>query len=452
VAVIVALVIVQLALPSFNQLVGKTDRLNLFTDFKTIPLLLLFTLVVGALAGGYPAIFLSRFHPVETLKGLRQKNKTSLRNVLVVGQFAISIAMIIGVMVIRSQLNYMQHKSLGIKTEQLITIINGSSLGNKLQAFRQELLKNPAITSVTNSSLIFASGVPESSYTLENQKNASPVHAAFLDVDESFATTLGIDLREGRFFGASMPTDSNAVVINETAAKNFAPAVKSIIGSRITMLANDSRAYRIIGVTKDFNFESLHQKVKPLVLHLDRIRQAATYITIKFTGNNPSSVWNYIEPIWDKMNASEKANAGFLPDTINNLYSNEKKFSVLSTVLSALGIFVACLGLYGLAMFITEQRKKEIGIRKVLGAGVGEIITTISKQFVLWIIIANGIAWPVAYIVLQNWLQNFAYSLQPAWWMFAGAGAITLTIALITISSLSVKAAMANPVESLKAE
>ncbi|HZZ74707.1 MAG TPA: ABC transporter permease, partial [Puia sp.] len=454
VAVIVALVIVQLALPSFNQLVGKTDRLNLFTDFKTIPLLLLFTLVVGALAGGYPAIFLSRFHPVETLKGLRQKNKTSLRNMLVVGQFAISIAMIIGVMVIRSQLNYMQHKSLGIKTDQLITITNGSSLGNQLEAFRQELLKNPAIISVTNSSLIFASGVPESSYMLENQTNAEPVHAAFLDVDESFVTTFGIDLREGRFFNASMPTDSNAVVINETAAKNFAPGVKSITGRRITMLSSNSipRAYRIIGVTKDFNFESLHQKVKPLVLHLDRIRQAATYITIKFTGNNPSFVWKYIEPVWDKMNASEKANAGFLPDTIDHLYNNEKKVSVLSTILSALGIFVACLGLYGLAMFITEQRKKEIGIRKVLGAGIGEIITTISKQFVLWITIANGIAWPVAYLVLQKWLQNFAYSMQPAWWMFAGAGAITLVIALITISSLSVKAATANPVTSLRSE
>jgi putative ABC transport system permease protein len=452
VAVIVALVIVQLALPWFDQLVGKTDRLNLFTDFKTIPLLLLFTFLVGALAGGYPAIFLSRFHPVDTLKGLRQKNKTSLRNILVVGQFAISIAMMIGVMVIRNQINYMQHKSLGIKTDRLITIINGSSLGNQLRAFSQELLKNPAITSVTNSSLIFAAGVPESSYTLENQTNAGPVHAAFLDVDESFATTFGIDLREGRFFDASMPTDSNAVVINETAARNFAPAEKSIIGRRITMLSNDLRAYRIIGVTKDFNFESLHQKVKPLVLHLDRVRQASTYISIKFTGNNPSLVWSYIEPVWDKMNASEKANAGFFTDRISTLYNNEEKVSVLSTILSALGIIVACLGLYGLAMFITEQRKKEIGIRKVLGAGVGEIITTISKQFVLWIVIANGIAWPVAWIVLQKWLQNFAYNVQPAWWMFAGAGAITLTIALITISSLSVKAATANPVTSLRSE
>ncbi|HEX4850717.1 MAG TPA: FtsX-like permease family protein, partial [Puia sp.] len=231
-----------------------------------------------------------------------------------------------------------------------------------------------------------------------------------------------------------------------------APAAKSIIGRRITMLSNDSRVYRIIGVTKDFNFESLHQKVKPLVLHLEKVQQASTYITIQFTGNDESSVRAYVEQVWDKMNVSEKANAGFLMDRIDNLYNNEKKVSVLSTILSVLGIIVACLGLYGLAMFITEQRKKEIGIRKVLGARVGEIITTISKQFVLWIIIANLIAWPVAYIILHRWLQNFAYSMQPSWWMFAGAGVITLAIALVTISSLSVKAAMANPVKSLKTE
>jgi putative ABC transport system permease protein len=453
-AVMIALCVVQIALPWFNQIIGKTASVSLFGNFWAIPLLLLFTFTVGLFAGSYPAIFLSHFQPVETLKGLQQKNKSSLHNIIVVSQFAISIAMIIGMMAVRSQLNYMQHRNLGIKPDQLITITNGASLGNKLQVFRHQLLKNPSIRYVTNSSLMFASGVPESAYTNENQTNAGPVHAAYLDVDESFIPTFGIQLKEGRFFDPSLPTDSSTVVINETAEKNFSPNLKSLIGHRIIMLSNDSvpRTFSIIGITKDFNFESLHQKIKPVVLHFDKVEQAASYITVKYTGNNPESIRTYIEGAWNKMNATEKANSNFLNDTIDSLYNSEKKISMLSTVLSALGIFVACLGLFGLAMFITEQRRKEIGIRKVLGASVAEVTATISKQFVFWVLLANLIAWPVAYFILRKWLQNFAYNIEPAWWMFADAGAITLLIASATISSLSIKAAMANPVKSLRTE
>jgi putative ABC transport system permease protein len=455
ISVLIALCIVYAALPWFNQLIGKTASLNLFENIRTIPLLVLFTVAVGIFAGSYPAIFLSAFQPVDTLKGLKRKNKTTLRSILVISQFAISIAMIIGMMAVKSQLNYMQHKNLGIKPDQLITITNGATLGNKLQAFKQELLKNPAITSVTNSSLIFASGVPESAYSYENQtKTEPPLHAAYLDIDDSFIKTFGIELKEGRFFDPSMLTDSNAVVINETAAKDFAPNVKSITGHRITMLSNRTipMIFRIIGVTNDFNFESLHQKVKPLVLHLNKVEQASTYITVRFSGNNPESIRTNIEGTWNKVNSIEKANCSFLNDTIENLYSSEKQISTLSTILSILGILVACLGLFGLAMFVTEQRRKEIGIRKILGAGVAEITATISKQFVIWISIANLIAWPVAYFILYKWLQNFAYNIKPAWWMFAGAGFITLFIALATISILSVKAARANLVKSLRTE
>jgi len=318
----------------------------------------------------------------------------------------------------------------------------------------RELLKNPAIASVTNSSLIFAAGVPESVYTYENQTNDDPVHAAYLDVDEYFVPTLGIEMKEGRFFDASMPTDSSAVVINETAARDFAPDIKSILGHHITMLSNDSvpRVYRIIGVTKDFNFESLHQVVKPLVLHLNKVQQASTYITIKYKGNDAANARKYVEATWNRLLSVEKCNFSFLNDRIDNLYSSERKVSALSTVLSALGVLVACLGLLGLAMFVTEQRKKEIGIRKVLGASVTEVIATISRQFVFWILIANLIAWPVAYMVLHSWLQNFAYHVSPAWWMFGAAGMITLLIALITIGTQSIKAAIANPVKSLRTE
>jgi putative ABC transport system permease protein len=454
IAVLAAIIIVIATLPWFNQLTGKTVKLGFFDTAFSLPLLLAFTIFVGIFAGSYPAIFLSAFQPVETLKGLHQKNKTSLRSVLVVSQFAISIALIIGMMAVRSQLNFMQKKDLGIKPQQLITIINGASLGNKLQVFRQELLKNPAVVSVTNSSLMFAAGVPESVYTYENQTSTDPLHAAFLDVDEYFVPTFGIKMKEGRFFDASMHTDSSAVVINETAARDFAPRMKSIIGHHITMLSNDSvrRVYRIVGVTKDFNFESMHQLVKPLVLHLGGVRQASTYITIKYNGADAANARNYIDGTWNRMQSFEKCNFNFLNDRIANLYSSEKKVSELSTVLSALGVLVACLGLLGLAMFVTEQRKKEIGIRKVLGAGITQVAATISRQFVFWILLANLVAWPVAYMILRRWLQNFAYHVSPQWWMFCAAGGLTLLIALITIGTQSIKAALANPVKSLRME
>ena len=454
IAVLAAVIIVKATLPAFNQLTGKTVELNFFDNAFSLPLLLAFTIFVGIFAGSYPAIFLSAFQPVETLKGLHQKNKASLRSVLVVSQFAISIALIIGMMAVRSQLNFMQKKDLGIKSQQLITIINGSSLGNKLPVFRRELLKNPAIASVTNSSVMFAPGVPESVYTYENQTNTDPLHAAFLDVDEYFVPTFGIKMKEGRFFDAPMPTDSSAVVINETAARDFAPGIKSIIGHRITMLSNDSlrRVYRIVGVTKDFNFESMHQLVKPLVLHLSGIRQASTYITIKYNGADAANTRNYIEGTWDRMHSFEKCNFSFLNDRIANLYNSEKKVSELSTLLSALGVLVACLGLLGLAMFVTEQRKKEIGIRKVLGAGVAQVTATITRQFVFWILLSNLVAWPVAYLILHRWLQNFAYHISPEWWMFCAGGGLTLLIAFITIGSQSIKAALANPVKSLRME
>jgi putative ABC transport system permease protein len=454
IAVIAAVIIVKATLPAFNQLTGKTVELNFFDNAFKLPLLLAFTIFVGIFAGSYPAIFLSAFQPVETLKGMHQKNKASLRSVLVVSQFAISIALLTGMMTVRSQLNFMQKKDLGIKPQQLITIINGSSLGNKLQVFRQELLKNPAVASVTYSSLMFAAGVPESVYTYENQTSTDPVRVAYLDVDEYFVSTFGIKMKEGRFFDASMPTDSSAVVINETAASVFATRIKSIIGHRITMLSNDSvrRAYRVVGVTKDFNFESMHQLVKPLVLHLSGIQQASTYITIKYNGADGADARNYIEGTWNRMHSFEKCNFSFLNDRIANLYSSEKKVSELSTLLSALGVLVACLGLLGLAMFVTEQRKKEIGIRKVLGAGIAQVTATISQQFVFWILLANLIAWPVAYMILHRWLQNFAYHINPEWWMFCAAGGLTLLIAFITIGTQSIKAALANPVKSLRAE
>lgn len=453
-AVLLAIVLVHIALPWFNMVTAKNVSIPQLTNIWVIPGLLLFTAIVGILSGSYPAIFLSGFQPVETLKGITRKRKASLRNLLVISQFAISIALIIGMMTVRSQLNYLQQKKIGIQHQQLITITNGAALGNKLQAFKQELLRNNAVISVTNSSLMFASGVPESAYTYEKNANAEPVHASYLDVDKDFINTFGIQLKEGRFFDSAMPTDSNAVVLNETAARNFAPNVKSLLGNQITMLSNDSvpRIYHIIGITKDFNFESLHQKVKPLVLHLNDVQQAAVYITIRHNAGQEKVIRTTVERIWNSMAAFEKCNFNALSDTLDNLYINEKRTSELATILSILAVFVACLGLFGLAMFITEQRTKEIGVRKVLGASLIEIIGTLSNKFFFWIAVANLLAWPVAYLVSHKWLENFAYRIQPGLWIFVSAGLVTMLVAMATIGFITIKAANANPIKSLRTE
>ncbi|MCU0402962.1 MAG: ABC transporter permease [Chitinophagaceae bacterium] len=454
ISVLLALFIVELVIPWFNKLTGKSIVLLYFKTWWVIPLLVLFTIVVGLLAGLYPALYLSAFKPVNTLKGVPLKEKSSLRSVLVVSQFAISIALIIGMIAVHSQLNYLRSRSVGVDHAQVITITNGSSIGKNLYAFRNELLKNPAIESVTNSSLMYAAGVPMSAYTYEKQQNTEPIQASYLDVEDNFAVTFGLSLKEGRFFRKDMLTDSNSVIINETAAKAFAPNQTSILNHRICMLSNDSvpRYFNVIGVVRDFHYESLHQMVKPLVLHLHAVEQAATYISIRFKNEAPAKFKAYVEQVWSQMEPYDKCNFDLLSNQLENLYNNEKRIGALSALLSGLAVLVACMGLFGLALFVTEQRKKEIGIRKVLGASVLEVVATISGQFVWWIVLANLVAWPVAYIVLRQWLQHFAYRINPAWWMFGGAGIMTLFVGIGTVAFIAIRAAISNSVNNLRTE
>lgn len=452
IAVIIALVLIELMLPVFNEIAGRELTTNYTGNIYTIPALVVFTLVVGAVAGSYPAFFLSSYQAVDILKTGVRKRKVTLRSFLVITQFSISIALIIAMIVIRSQLYYLQEKNLGFKKEQLLVIFNGSQLGNNIKPFKEELLKNSKVVNATNHSLMFAAGVPGNGYLFNQTTGADPMAFQFLNVDCDFLSTYGASLVKGRFFRKDFITDSNAVVINEAAMKECGNS--KILGQTLSPIdaSGISKQYTIIGVVKDFNFESLRTQIRPLVFHLGPVQQPASIITLRIQPQNIKATINFIETTWKRFSKDEKCRYNFLDESLANLYNNEKRTGTIATLFSVLAIFIACLGLFGLAAFVTEQRTKEIGIRKVVGASVAEIILTISKPFLVWVLIANLIAWPAAYFIMSRWLQNFAYRTQIHFWILIVAALVTLIISVLTVGLQAFAAAKSNPVKSLRTE
>ncbi|MFH1194906.1 MAG: ABC transporter permease [bacterium] len=452
-SVLLALVLLQFALPAFNDFIERDLKLEFF-NLHTIPLLILFTIVIGIISGSYPAFYLSSFRPVQIMKSntAKKSRKSMLRSLLVIIQFAISITLIIGTLVIKSQLDFIQNKNLGFNKEHLIAINNASSLGKRIEAFKYDLQNIPNVVSSTASSLMFQSGIPGNGYLYNKTSGADVFTTQYLDVDYDFAKTYQIKLTEGRFFSKDFSTDIDAVVMNEAAVKECKAA--NPVGRFLTKLDvfTGMQRYNIIGVVKDFNYESLHSTIRPLVFHLSSVRQASTILTIRVSSNDIGSTISSIEKLWKEYVENENIRCTFIDENIARMYRAEQKIGDITTVFSFLAIFIACLGLFGLAAFVTEQRVKEIGIRKVLGASISEIIILLSKEFTKWVILANLIAFPVAYYIMNNWLEDFAYRIYMGWWIFISSGVLALVIALTTVSYQAVKAATSNPVDSLKYE
>ena len=444
---------IQLVLPLFNEFVQRDLTLNLFGNYYTIPLLILFTLVVGLLAGSYPAFYLSSFQPSHVLKSKSGKRKSSLRSALVIIQFAISITLIIGTLIVRNQLHYILNKDLGFKKDQLISINNSSALGKRVELFKHEIAEIPNVVSSTNSSLMFQSGIPGSVFRAENTPVEDFKNCQFLDADYDFVKTYQVEILKGRYFSKEFSTDTSAVVLNESAAKvlDLENPVGKII-YRVNTAKNGKVPLRVVGVVKDFNYESLHQVVRPLVLHISPIQQAGSLLTIRIRTKDFRSTIASIGEKWRNFTGGRNFYCTILNETLERMYRNEIRIESVTTIFSFLAIFIACLGLFGLAAFVTEKRIKEIGIRKVLGASVPELILLLSKEFSKWVILANIIAWPVAYYIMNSWLQYFAYRIEIKWIVFVLAGLTALVIALATVSYQAFKAALANPVESLRYE
>ncbi len=454
-SLLVAIAIVYLVLPLFNDIAGKSMILgNLFSPVFIVCLLTL-PFAVGLLAGSYPAFFLSGFKPIEVLKGKLNagKSKAGIRSFLVVFQFAISILLIIGTIVIYKQLNYIQTKNLGFNKDQVLIIDNAFELQKNAEAFKNTLLQQPGVSSGTLSSYLPVSNSSRSDRTFSKEAamNASnSFNMQTWSVDYDYFKTLGMQIIAGRNFSRDYGTDSAAVIINETEAKNM--GYSNPLGKKIYSIGGafgPSATYTIIGIVKNFHFESLRKNIGPVSFFLQPSTGLASF---KITASHVTNIVKFAENEWKKMSPGMPFSYRFLDESFNDMYRAETRVGQIALIFSVLAIFIACLGLFGLATFIAEQRTKEIGIRKVLGASVQGIVQLLSKDFIKLVAIAFIISAPLAWFFMHKWLQDFAYRIDLSWWIFLVALGISLFIAIATISFQAIKAAIANPAKSLRTE
>jgi len=457
ISVAFALCLLEIILPYFNSFIGRDLNIGLLESAFAVPSLLGFALLVGLLAGSYPAFYLSSFAPAQALKPAVSKKgrKSILRSSLVIFQFSVSIILLIGTLVIREQLSFMQTKDLGFKKDNLVMFYNIDLLGDNIKSFKDELLKNPQITDASASFEVFRNGIPGKAYLYDKVSSPDPLTPQYIMADNNFLKTYQIKLAEGRYFSQEFATDTSSIVINETMARMY--ELTNPIGKSLTRIESDKAIsqYKIIGIIKDFNYESLHQQVRPLVIHYRPgfIKEPQSkVVTARIRPENAKETIAYVQSVWKNFVPDENLYYDYVEDNIANLYDNERKIGIAASAFSFLAIFIACLGLFGLAAFVTEQRTKEIGIRKVLGASLMELLLILSKDFAIWTLIANIIAWPAAYYLMQSWLDDFAYRVPVNLWMFLISGTLALFIAMLTLSMHTVKAALANPVKSLRYE
>ena len=455
ISLLFAIVIAGLLLPYFNQLAGKEiHSSSLFQPFMLLSLVVLM-LVVGLLAGSYPAFFLSSFKPIDVLKGkLANGFKRSwLRNALVVFQFVISIVLIFGTLVIYNQLTYILNKDIGFNRNQVVTINHADVLGNETESFKNKLLQIGGVQSATATSYLPVNNYRNSStyFTSPTLDPGTAINMQAWTVDENYVSTLGLQMLQGRNFSTQFLTDSTGVIINEAAAKFL--TTKDLLNKKIYNLAdmqtNAQLQFHIIGVVKNFNFSSLRDVVTPLALFLGKNNGT---ISVRVSSTDVPAVLAQIKKEWNSMAPAKPFDYSFMDDDFNRLYTTEQRTGQIFITFAMLAIVIACLGLLGLVTYAAEQRIREIGIRKVLGATVANIVNMLSSDFLKLVIISAAIAFPLAWWAMNKWLQSFAYRTNIQWWMFAIAGMAAIAIALITVSFQAIKAAIANPVKSLRTE
>ena len=452
IAVFLAVGLVEILLPFFNTITGKEVSLGIFDNVYSIPLLLLFAIVVGILAGSYPAFYLSSFLPVHILKSGSRKasRKSVLRSALVIFQFTVSIVLFIGTFIIYNQLKYIQEKNLGLSKDQVLIVSKADVLGAQMEPFEQELSGCPGVVRISNSSSIPGSIYDVNVWQVKSGASQDAQTAMMtMKSDYEYAGVYKLEMAEGRFFSKDHPSDSAGVVLNEAGVK--ALGIKDPIGKIVIRPGNISR-YEVIGVMKDFNYESLHEKIRPLAISLFNRGEYSRFVSARVFPGDYQNTISSLERVWKKYAGNTVFQYNFLDQNLQSLYLSDQRAGKIAATFSALALLIACLGLLGLAAFITEQRTKEIGIRKVLGASVSEVIALLSSEFMKWVLIANIVAWPLAYYAMSKWLQNFAYRVNMNIWIFVASGALALIVALCTVSSQAIKAAMVNPVESLHYE
>ncbi|HLZ89127.1 MAG TPA: FtsX-like permease family protein, partial [Puia sp.] len=444
-AFLLALGLAVVLLPLFNRLAATSLQIP-WTQWWLLPVLALGATLIGVLAGLYPSFYLSRFRPVEVLKGQlsRGSRHSGLRSVLVVFQFTTSVILIIATLVIYHQMQYIMNKKMGFDKDQVMLIQGTGTLGKQIKPFKNELLKLQGIKTASISDFLPISGGKRNqnqTFIAGREKIDPSVGAQTWWVDPDYVTTFGMKLVAGRMFSYDIASDSSAVVVNETLVRKL--GLKDPIGKEIYTWYKQ----RIIGVVADFNFESVKQEIGPVVLHRG---DGATVIAVKTNGADMASLIKQVSAVWKSFLPQQEIRYTFLDESFARMYADVKRMGDIFTSFALLAIVIACLGLFGLSAFMAEQRAKELGIRKVLGATVGQLAGLLSKDFLRLVLVSIFIASPIAWWGMHKWLEDFVYRDDIGLWVFAVAGAVVILIALLTVSFQSVKAALTNPVTNLR--
>ena len=451
-ALFLAFILVELFIPGFNNVMDT--NLNLFNDYlvQTVGFSLLVTICYGLFAGSYPAFFLSGFKPVSVLKGDLTKTKGGalLRKSLVVTQFAASIILIIGMIIIFQQISYLHNKDIGFKGDQVLIVpIQTDQMTQNFRSYKDIFLKNSSVQSVSRASYFPGDTPNQNMFVLEGTEEQLPLWN--MEVDFDFFKTLDIELSEGRLFDIEKDNDSiPSFILNETAIRNL--NLENVVGKRMGTYINqegDMRYGNIIGVVKDFHIEGFNHPIRPMILS---VSHHVWFTAFKISPENMNETIAFIEAEWNKLEPSHPFRYTFLDEKFGSMFKQQENFGSMFLYLTILAIIISSMGLYGLASYTAEQRTKEIGVRKVLGASVGQIMNMLNKDFIKLVLIANIFAWPITFLLAKNWLSNFSYQIDMPILPFVIATLIALVIALLTVSTQSYIAANSDPVDALKYE
>jgi putative ABC transport system permease protein len=455
-AFVFALLLTFIALPYFNDISAKTFSVSSLFEPRLLTFLLVLPFIVGILAGYYPAFFLSSFRPIEVLKSKTNAGfkRSNLRNILVTFQFVTSLVMVIGTIIVYQQLNYIQNKKLGFDKDQILIVNGTGALATNKDVFKNEVAQMAGVKSASYAGYLPVAGSARNNSTFSKEATMdlkSGFNMQVWNIDYDFIPTLGMEIIKGRNLSKAFGSDSSSVIINETTAKLL--GYENPIGKKLYSSNNPSlklnTVYEIVGVVKNFHFESLRQEVEPLCMRLGNSNWATAF---KINSNDVPALVQRIGAKWKTLAPEMPFDYQFLDQSFDQMYRAEQRVGKVALTFAILTILIACLGLFGLVTYMAEQRTKEIGIRKVLGASVPNIVSLLSSEFLVLVIISVLIASPIAYYAMSQWLTEFAYRIEISWWMFLTAGVLAVCIALLTVSFQAIRAALMNPVNSLKSE
>ncbi|HEY1055280.1 MAG TPA: ABC transporter permease [Emticicia sp.] len=455
-AFVVAIILTWITLPYFNDLAAKSFTFSSLFALNTLPFLLLLPIVVGILAGYYPAFFLSSFRPIVVLKGKVNAGfqKSNFRNALVTFQFFTSIFLVISTIIVYRQLNYIQTKNVGFNKDQVLIVNGTGALGQRAESFKNEVMKLTGVQNGASAAYLPVSNSSRSDNTFSKEAIMDMKNGFNMQnwrVDYNYIPTLGMKMVKGRNFSKDFGTDSSGMIINEATAKIL--GYEDPIGKKLYTStgggSNQTKVFEIIGVVEDFHFSSMHETIGPLSMQLGKSDWTMAF---KVRTDDLKGLVDRIEQKYRAMAPEMPFSYHFLDESFDEMYRAEQRVGKIAITFAVLTILIACLGLFGLVTYIAEQRTKEVGIRKVLGASVFSITTLLTRDFIKLVVIALLIASPVAYLLMNKWLKDFTYRIEIEWWTFALAGIIAVLIAILTVSYQAIKSALMNPIKSLKTE